>query len=143
MKTLEFNTTIDTSAKQVWSVLWDDDLYREWSAVFCEGSYAETDWKQGSKVRFMTPTEEGMFSKIKYKEPNKRMVFEHLGSIKDGKDIVSEWSGALEEYILEEKNGKTILKVSVDVTEEYENSFNRTFPQALQKIKELSEKSKS
>ncbi len=140
MKTLKFDITINASAEKVWSKLWNDVSYRKWSAVFYEGSYVETDWKQGSKVKFMAPSGDGMFSKIKNIEPNKKMTFEHLGSIMDGKEIPSEWAGAIEEYILNEKNGKTILNVSVDIVEKYEDYFQKTFPLALQKIKELAEK---
>lgn len=140
MKTLKFDITINASPQEVWPQLWNDVSYRKWSAVFHEGSYAETDWKEGSKVKFIGTTGDGMFSKIKNNEPNKKMTFEHLGSIMDGKEIPSEWAGAIEEYILNENNDKTVLNISVDIIEKYEDYFLKTFPLALQKIKELSEK---
>ncbi len=140
MKTLKFSTTINAPAKKIWSLLWDDVTYQKWTAPFFEGSYAETDWQEGSSVKFLGPSGDGMISRIKTKIPNKKMVFEHLGSIKDGKEIPSpDWAGSLEEYNLVEQNGKTVLNVSVDIVSEYEDYFTKTFPQALQKVKELSE----
>jgi hypothetical protein len=69
------------------------------------------------------------------------MTFKHLGSIKDGEKIPeTDWTNSIEEYILDEKNGQTTLKASVDTVEEYEDFFNKAFREALQIIKNLSEK---
>lgn len=72
------------------------------------------------------------------------MTFKHIGEIKDGKEQpldekTSAWSGSLETYILKEKEGKTELTVEMDIVEDYADYFNKTFPQALQKVKELAE----
>ncbi len=139
MKTLTFSTTINSPAQKVWQILWDDSTYPQWTAVFGEGSYAESDWKAGSSIKFLMPSGDGMFSKIETLIPNKKMVFQHLGSIKNGKEIPSEWEGSLETYILEEKGNKTKLIASLESTEEYVDFFQKTFPEALEKIKKLSE----
>ena len=82
-----------------------------------------------------------MYSIIDTNIQNKQMTFRHLGSVKDGKQIPEkDWENAVEEYILNEENGKTTLKVSLDTVEEYADMFNKTFPKALQKVKEISEK---
>jgi uncharacterized protein YndB with AHSA1/START domain len=59
MQKLNFSTTIDAPKEKVWQVLWDHDNYRKWTAPFCEGSYAETDSKEGSKVLFLSPARMG------------------------------------------------------------------------------------
>lgn len=140
MKTLRFETNIDAPASKVWHVLWDDKNYRIWTVAFADGSYAVSDWKEGSSIKFLGPSGDGMYSIIDKKIDNKQMTFRHLGSVKDGKQIPEpEWDGAIEEYILEERNGKTVLKASIDTDEKYAAMFNGSFPKALEIVKELSE----
>ncbi len=44
METLEFKIRIKAPAEKVWSVLWNDETYKKWTRVFCEGSNTITDW---------------------------------------------------------------------------------------------------
>jgi hypothetical protein len=146
MEKIHFSTDIDASNKKVWDVLWNDNSYREWTSVFAEGSYAKTDnWKEGSKVLFLGPGGDGMVSRVAANKPNKFMSFEHLGMVKNGiEDTESEevkgWAGAKENYTLIEDNGKTKLEVDLESTDEFKDYFLKTFPVALEKVKELSEK---
>lgn len=144
MKTLKFSVHIAAPREIVWNILWNDDTYRKWTAVFTEGSFAITDWKEGSKIVFMSPSGEGMNSVIARKIPNEFMSFKHLNmvdtkteSIKDSKS--PNWSGALENYYLHEEDGITELKVEVDTEEDTVKYFESTFPRALKKVKELAE----
>ena len=84
MATLNFSVTINAPKEKVWDVLWSDEGYRKWTAVFTEGSYAESDWKEGSKIRFLSAEGDGMYGIIHKKEPFEQMVFEHQGEIKNG-----------------------------------------------------------
>lgn len=73
------------------------------------------------------------------------MSFEHLGVVKHGvEDTESEsvkgWAGAKENYTLTEENGKTKLVVDLESTDEFKDYFIKTFPVALEKVKELAEK---
>ena len=86
MNTLHFKTNINAPKEKVWKILWDDKTYREWTSAFMEGSYAESDWKEGSKICFLAPGGSGMFSIIEKKIPNEQMTFKHLGEIKEGKE---------------------------------------------------------
>ncbi|WP_428740854.1 SRPBCC domain-containing protein [Tenacibaculum sp.] len=145
MKQQEFKTIISAAPEKVWRVLWNDDTYRKWTAIFSEGSYAKTDWEEGSKALFLTPDGRGMVSKIKQRIPNVYMSIEHLGIIENGKeDFASkeakEWSGATESYELKFVDGDTHLNVKMDVLDAYKNFFLDTWPKALGKIKELAEK---
>lgn len=139
MKTLKFTSHIQASRKKVWDVLWNDTTYRKWTSAFCEGSYALSDWNEGSKIRFLSPDGDGMFSIIEKKIPYEQMVFKHLGEIKEGKETMSDWAGALERYELKESEGITQLNVEVDSNEEFEAHFKDTFPKALELLKQLSE----
>ena len=146
MEKINFSTDINAPSEKVWKVLWNDDSYRKWTSVFTEGSYAKTDnWKEGTKVLFLDPKGSGMVSKVAANNPNKFMSFEHLGVVKDGvEDIESEdvkgWAGAKENYTLKEENGKTKLIVDLESTDEFKDYFLKTFPLALEKVKELAEK---
>lgn len=146
MEKLNFSVNIDAPKEKVWKVLWDDSSYREWTRVFNEGSHAQTDnWKEGSKVRFLSAdNQDGMFSEVAANRPNEYMSFRHLGIVKNGKDDteseeVKQWAGAMENYTLEENNGVTTLKVDMDSNDEFKEYFDKTWPQALGKVKSLSE----
>jgi hypothetical protein len=139
MTKLKFNTKINAPKEKVWDTLWNDTTYRQWTAVFMEGSYAKSDWKEGSKILFLSPKGDGMFSIIEKKVPNKQMTFKHLGELKNGVEESKNWEGAKESYHLEEKNGVTELDVELDSIGEFEQYFNDTFPKALNILKEISE----
>ena len=63
-----------------------------------------------------------------------------MAEIKDGREQpASQWSGALEQYILQEQDDVTVLTVDVDAAEEYQATFQDTFPKALQRVKVLAE----
>jgi len=147
MEKLQFRVSIDAPREKVWEVLWNDVSYSDWTSGFGEGSRVKTDWKKGSKVLFLGATDEGMLSMIEDNIPNEFMSFKHLGMIKDGvedvtSDKVKEWNGALENYTLKNVNGKTELTVDMDITSAHKDHFQEIFPKALNRVKELAEKSK-
>jgi uncharacterized protein YndB with AHSA1/START domain len=143
MEKLNFDITINATKEKVWSLLWDDSTYPQWTAPFCEGSYAESEWKEGSPIRFLSPGNNGMFGLIKKMEPNSFMSFEHLGEIRNGEEQKMDWGGALENYTLETLDNSTVLKVEVDITEAFKEYMSATFPQALNKLKQLAEDGRS
>ena len=49
------------------------------------------------------------------------------------------WSGAIEKYTFKEQDCKTEILVETDTVEELEEFFQETWPEALQKLKELAE----
>ena len=150
MKKEKFSISIKASAKKVWQVLWSDSTYRQWTKVFSEGiseegSYAVSDWKQGSKIQFLGSNGDGMYAIISELKPFERMAFTHQGELKNFKEQPPKegsenWTGAQEIYTLTESNGTTTLEVTMDVTNEFEQYFKDAFPKALQKVKELAEK---
>ena len=103
MEKKQFKILINAPREKVWEKLWNDASYREWTSVFAEGSSAETDWNEGSRVLFGDGKGNGMVSRIASKKTNEVMSFEHLGMLKDGvedlsSDEVKQWSGAKENY---------------------------------------------
>jgi len=146
MQKIHFSKEINASREKVWKALWDHDSYKEWTNVFAEGSYAQTnDWKEGTKVLFLDTKGSGMVSMVARNKPNEFMPFKHLGIVKNGiEDTTSEsvqsWAGAMENYTLTEENGKTNLIVDMDSTDDFKDYFLKTWPTALDKIKDLAEK---
>lgn len=140
MEQLHFSANIQAPAQKVWDVLWNDATYPEWTRVFCEGSKAVSDWKEGSSIEFLSGTD-GMYSEIDRRIDNQLMSFTHIGMIKDGKRDPAEksWEGAKEVYRLHENGGHTQLEVELDVIGTHKDYFEKTFPQALAKVKELAE----
>lgn len=146
MEKQSFRVLINASREKVWNILWDDSTYRKWVSAFYEGSFAETDWQEGSKVLFLSPDRNGMVSLIAAKRPPEYMSFRHLGEVRNGvedltSDAVKVWAGAEENYSLFEKDGNTELLVELDMNlnDEMRNYFMDTWPKALEKLKELSE----
>jgi len=144
MEKLKYDIVINATPEKVWKVLWSDDTYRKWTSAFAEGSRAETDWKQGSKVLFTDGNGSGMVSRIAESRPNEYMSFEHLGELKDGvEDTTSErvkaWAGAHENYTLKNVNGKTELSIDMDINDEFKEMFAQIWPVALNNVKQLSE----
>ena len=145
MEKKTFNITIQATPAEVWNTLFGETTYPLWTAPFAEGSSVKTDWKEGSKALFLDGKGQGMVSMIAKSIPNEYMSIRHLGFYKDGvEDMESEevkkWAGALENYTLKPSNESTELLIDMDISEEYKDYFNDTWPKALEKVKELAEK---
>lgn len=140
MERLRFTLDIGAPPARVWSVLWDDASYRDWTSVFSEGSHAVSDWHEGSPIRFVGPEGSGMLAVIERKVANERMVFRHVTEIRGGQEQPpAAWAGALESYTLTPRDGGTDLVVEVDTAEEHAASFRDLFPKALARVKALAE----
>jgi len=144
MQKINFSTSINAPKEKVWKTLWDDATYRKWTSVFSPSSYADTDWKEGSKVLFLDGEGSGMVSKIEANRPNEFMSFKHLGIVKNNiedteSEAVKGWAGAFENYTLKEVNGGTELLVEMDMNDEHKDMFMGIFPKALEQVKSLSE----
>lgn len=144
MKKHKFEISINSTPEKVWNVLWDDSTYQQWTSVFSEGSHAKSDWEKGSKVLFLDEKNTGMVSTILDKIENQFMSFKHLGVVKDGVERFDTaetqgWAGATENYTLRSIDGKTHLTVEMDITADFEDYFLKTWPSAMEKVKQLSE----
>lgn len=145
MKKKEYRIIIDAPREKVWNVIIGKDTYPIWTAVFAEGSNVETDWKKGSRAVFGDGTGSGMIAEIAENIPYEFLSIRHLGEIINGKedttsDKVKEWAGSTENYTLTEKNGKTEWLTELDITEEFVDYFDKTWPRSMEIVKELAEK---
>ena len=138
---LEFSIEIKAKKNTIWKALWNESSYREWVSVFFEGSYAITEnWKEGSKVHFLAPDQNGIYSIIEKHIPNKIIQFRHIGNVLEGKEQpideeTKKWSGATEIYTLTKKKDSYALAVEIDVMDEHLEFMTLTFPKALEKVK--------
>jgi hypothetical protein len=141
MNRLRFSIDIAAGRDKVWKVLWDDTTYRDWTSVFAEGSYAVSDWNEGSPIQFLDPASgSGMAAIIEKKRPGEFMSFRHEAEIRNGQvQPPAGGSGGHENYTLTTNGGGTILAVDLDAPDEYRQMFESKFPQALQRVKRLSE----
>lgn len=141
---LVFNIAIETSPPKLWHRLWEKENYTRWTQPFCEGSYLDGDLEQGNRVHFLTPSGEGMYSDIIFLKENEFIYFSHIGMVRDFKELpldaeTERWSGCIESYNITTEGSTSKLKVEVDAIAEYADYMKKTFPLALQKLKELSE----
>ncbi len=144
MEKVEFKVDINASKEKVWSVLWNDATYRKWTSVFSPTSHAVTDWMEGSKILFIDDSGAGMVSKVRVNDPYRYMSIEHLGEVKNNvedteSDKVKAWAGSQENYTLVDNGNSIELIVELNVTAEFKEYLSKLFPQALEKVKQLSE----
>ncbi|KQM72570.1 ATPase [Pedobacter sp. Leaf216] len=140
MEKIEFKITINATAKKVWEVLFGAITYPKWTAVFAEGSQVKTDWQKGSTALFHDSKGDGMVAIIEENIPDKYMSIKQIGEIMDGKQKLHDWGESLENYTLNEKDGKTELIIDMGINKEWLEYFEKTWPKALDKVKELAEK---
>ncbi|MGL4597253.1 MAG: SRPBCC domain-containing protein [Bacteroidia bacterium] len=145
MKQFSFTIDIQASREKIWSVLWSDASYRIWTTNFHTGSYAVSDWNEGSKIHFLTPDGEGMFAVIEKKIINEHIAFRYLGVIKNFAEDTSDaegidWSEGFEKYTLTEIPTGIRLTADMNGSDHHVDFFNATFPKALNSVKELCEK---
>lgn len=144
---LHFNILIKAPVNTVYSAMLEK--FSEWTAVFSPNSYYIGSWEKGAAIRFLTKDENGslvgMVSQIKEHLPEKLVSIEHIGVVEDGKELTEGsaaevWKGALEIYSFEKTEQGTLVTVTQDTTESYVEYFNKTYPEALAKLKEICER---
>jgi hypothetical protein len=145
MTTLKFEIEINSTPEKLWYYLWNQESYKKWTAIFCEGSYYKTEgFIEGNRIHFLTPNGDGMYSDFHEIIVNKKMVFLHKGDIKNFEELpINEnnyaWSDAFESYEISPIQNGVKLLVKAETVDEYIGFMNKTFPLALQELKILAE----
>jgi len=152
MQKLQFKKEINASAQKVYEVMLglnDKSTYEYWTSAFNPTSTYEGSWEKGSKIHFVGTDENGkkggMVSEVAENKPTEFVSIHHYGFL-DGDtevttgDQVEKWAGGHENYSFEEKDGITTVTVDMDTIDEYLDYFNNTYPNALNKLKEVAEK---
>jgi uncharacterized protein YndB with AHSA1/START domain len=144
MKKIEKSIVINASKEKLWEVLTLDRYTRDWYSAFSPGSYAETDWKPGSKVLFLDQRKQGMAGKIVESIPGKSLIVEYTGVVLDGKEDLDsaeaqQYKGGQERYRLSEENGATRLDISSDMDENMFEMMSGKWEKAFERLKDLAE----
>jgi hypothetical protein len=152
MKKLQFKKEIKASAEKVYETmlgLKHKSTYEDWASTFNPTSSYEGSWKKGSKIYFIGVDENGkkggMVSEIEEYQPAKFISIRHYGFLDGDTEVttgeqVEKWAGGHENYSFQENNGITTVTVDMDSVDEYLDFFNNTYPKALDKLKEISER---
>lgn len=145
MKKLEFKIDIAASRQKVWETMLNPETYKKWVSVSWPGSSYEGNWKQGENVRFVSPGQGGTMANIVELRPYEYILANHIAVINsDGtedrdSDVAKGWIGTTESYTFTEKNGNTELKVQINTYPDWEKMFKDGWPNALAKLKEITE----
>ncbi|MFC5382616.1 SRPBCC family protein [Aquipuribacter nitratireducens] len=146
MSTRPIEKQIDVEAprERVWEVLTADATYRQWTAEFAEGSFAETDWQEGSSVRFLGPEGTGLVGRIAASRRPELLDVEYTGVVSGGGDDTESeearlWSGTHETYRLADAGGGTHLMISAPMEDAYYDDMVAAWERALARVKELAE----
>ncbi|KAA2219675.1 MULTISPECIES: SRPBCC domain-containing protein [Maribacter] len=152
MKKIKYEKKINSSSQNVYEAMLglnDKSTYEYWTSAFNPTSTFEGSWNKGSKIHFIGLDENGkkggMVSEIVENKPADFVSIRHYGILDGENEIttgekVEKWAGGLENYKFKENNGITTVIVELDVVDEYLDYFDNTYPSALDKLKEISEK---
>ncbi|MBC7451651.1 MAG: SRPBCC domain-containing protein [Cytophagales bacterium] len=141
---IKHSIDINASKAKVWDVLTKDQYNRIWYAFFSEGTHAETDWSQGSKVIFKDDSNSGMIAEVTAAIPGELLAVKYTGILMkgkedyDSKDAQSVKTG-YERYEILEKDGKVKFYTEAEMGPEMEEMLSEPWKNALNKIKELAE----
>lgn len=144
LKRLQFSTTVTAPPSRVVEVMIGPGSYRQWTSVFAEGSCFEGSWEKGQRIKFLSPTGDGMVSEIAEHRPNAFISIRHLGFIANGvvdteSDAVRAWAPAYENYTFTPTSDGTTVVVDQEVPEDWESHLAEAWPKALAKLKSLCE----
>lgn len=143
-RTIEKSVDVAAPPERVWEVLLDDATYRVWTAAFLGGSFAETDWCQGSTVRFLGPSGSGLLGRVVTSRRPELIDVEYEGLVAEGRDdtdseTAREYRGARETYRLSAVDGGTHLSISAPMGEDYYDDMVAAWDDALARVQELAE----
>ena len=143
-RTISKAIDVDAPPERVWDVLLDDATYRRWTAEFMAGSYAQTDWRGDSTVRFLDPSGSGILGHIVASRRPELVDVEFDGLVADGKDDTEsdharEYRGSRETYRLTRTPDGTHLDISADMGEQYYDDMAAAWDRALAVVKALAE----
>lgn len=144
LQRLNFSVHIAAPVARVWSTMLELDTYRDWTSAFTEGSTYEGSWEPGARIRFLSPSGDGMVAEIAENRRHALVSVRHLGVIANGiEDTTSEavkaWTPAYENYRFTPEAGGTRLDIEQDTSADWADAMNGMWPLALARLKALCE----
>lgn len=148
MERLEFKIEINAPVAVVFKMMFDAETYKQWTAVFSSSSDYEGKWQQGERIMFTCFNKEGkregMIGIVEEYVENRFVSVRYIGVL-DGESEISEgdaiqpFIGNYENYYFETLGSGTGVKVEVDVDDTFKSYMLETYPQALDRLKAISE----
>ena len=145
MKEMQFAVEIRARKETVWDTLWQNETFRQWAGLIDPGTYMVGELKVGGELQFISDENGyGVTSLVERLVPGEFLLLRHRADTQDSgeRERDNEWTGGTESYALTEKEGVTTLTVAFDVPEDIEEYFTVNYPKALQRVKELAERTK-
>lgn len=141
---IQFSQVIAAPVARVYEIMIGPESYKHWTSAFADGSHYEGSWTQGERIRFLSPSGEGMVAEIAENRPNEFISIRHLGFIARGvedtdSDAVRAWAPAFENYTFAAVPEGTRLVIDQDVAADWEADMQEAWPKALQRLKALCE----
>lgn len=143
MKELQFTVKIQATNETVWDTLWGVETFTQWASVIDPQSYMKGDLIEGQQVEFISAQGGyGVTSLVAKVQAPEYLLLKHQADTQDegAHEREQEWTGGEESYSLNEVDGVTALTVTFGVPPTQEAYFEDIYPKALQKLKELAEK---
>ena len=143
-KRIQFSATIHAPVPTVWRLMIGPESYKHWASAFAEGSHFDGSWEQGAKIKFLSPSGDGMVAEIVRNRKNEFISIRHLGFFSNGvEDTTSEsvraWAPAYENYTFIGVPEGTKLVIELNVPGEWEQDLTAAWPKALALLKQLGE----
>jgi uncharacterized protein YndB with AHSA1/START domain len=144
MKDLNFTIDIAAPVARVWDCMLDPLAYRDWTSAFCEGSYYEGRWAQGSRIRFLDPDGNGMEAIVEESRPHERVALKLVGDLTEGRPtpgstMANNTAREIYEFSATASGG-TRLAIHLSGWEDgFADMMAGLWPKALQRLKALSE----
>lgn len=139
---MRFEIEINAPREKVWRTLWQDETFRQWASLVDPGTYMVGELREGNEVQFISAEGYGVTSLVAKLIPNEFILFKHQADTQNKGESSrdDQWTGGKESYALTSKDGVTTLAMTFDVPTELEQVMGVSYPKALERVKELSER---
>ncbi len=144
MKDLTFTIDIAAPVARVWECMLDPLTYRDWTRAFCEGSYYEGNWAQGSRMRFLDPDGNGMEAVVEENRTHERVALKLVGDLTEGRPTPGSTMGDRPAHEIYEFSAagpaRTQLVILLKGWDDgFADMMAGMWPTALQRLKTLAE----
>lgn len=148
MERLKFTTEIKAPVEQVFKTMIGKDSYKQWTSVFSPTSDFEGSWAEGEKIMFVAINKsgkrEGMLGRVEAFVPNQFVSVRYDGVLEGDEEITegeiaAGFKDTHENFSFERSKDGTTVTVDVDVEEAFKPYLLKTYPKALERLKQICE----
>ena len=137
---------INAPRQKTWKVVTSADCFSKWVSVFQgDNVHFEGEFSEGNIIRFLDAAGDGVIAKVLEYREAERVEWEFVGVLLKGSENYTDepetegWRGLRESFALSGCNGGILLSVMSECPDGYSEYMNKTWPLALEKIKQLAE----